>query len=941
MGAPLLQAHVQTLRQRLETLPGPAWVQRLDVEDNVVELRLAPADATSMRGRRLNYLVYDVDTYPDGSGVMMSEDDADEVLVDTINAQLEGSGAGSARGVAQVLRIVCHAMGINDEAMLRCLDTTGLEAGNVTESNQDSDNDIAFEDDDEDGTLSSFNLDVGSVADREKRPAWKKMRWQETEELRIARQREAQAKTEVEQAPEHKRRRGGATGGGMTLEEQKAAGEQMWSSQEAFSILANELYQLQTMAEAEATPTVEADALDYDVHRWTVRLRTCSGDLGRDMHELKRLFGYDYIELLLAFKEDLHPFYPPTASIVRPRLHGQHDVLSALACHPRLQLRGWSPFQSAKDMLLSMRRFLECNARVDLTNERNDASRFPGGAFSTLERQLAQLGSLCELVPLDLRLDSPANPYQSDPWAQQEELTQSSLGAMLARRRSQKQQTAAAAAAAATPGKGDKKQQRPQFWAAGTGYGHDDTPFVDNTGGAWDPEAMRAAEAAQDEELQHLLRSISNSVKTNQNQSERGQQGEERTEDKLLADLLQKSCLVPFLMRELSTSYMSMGERLAFFDEVFKLVQELLRALPQNAGQLLKPVYTHLLTAKSAARTFLNTLGSSSTRTDVANDVAFAKLVVEIVEEAERLCSSLEEAAQLEWVQQEQVGGSSSSSSAAKSQVDESNYCLHLKPCQLDHCDLESHAYAGEAQAETVAPQARTVRLAKELAGLSTLLPLSGSSSVFVRVHPAKQQLWRALITGPDGTPYGGGCFVFDVYFPPAYPNEPPKVKLLTTGSNSVSFNPNLYRCGKVCLSLLGTWKGDRAESWDPMSSRALQVLVSIQSLILVPDPYFNEPGYEREIGTQKGESKSRQYNMQVREDCVRWAMVDMLKKPLPEFAELIKKHFELRRELIMQEIQAWQEEALSSSSQRALAALTVTLTEELDKLRGREQLSQ
>ena len=24
----------------------------------------------------------------------------------------------------------------------------------------------------------------------------------------------------------------------------------------------------------------------------------------------------------------------------------------------------------------------------------------------------------------------------------------------------------------------------------------------------------------------------------------------------------------------------------------------------------------------------------------------------------------------------------------------------------------------------------------------------------------------RALITGPEGTPYYGGCFIFDVYFP-------------------------------------------------------------------------------------------------------------------------------------------------------------------------------
>lgn len=42
----------------------------------------------------------------------------------------------------------------------------------------------------------------------------------------------------------------------------------------------------------------------------------------------------------------------------------------------------------------------------------------------------------------------------------------------------------------------------------------------------------------------------------------------------------------------------------------------------------------------------------------------------------------------------------------------------------------------------------------------------------------------------------------------------------------------------------------------------AWQVLVSIQSLILVPEPYFNEPGYEQEIGTEAGDKHSAEYNL-------------------------------------------------------------------------------
>jgi hypothetical protein len=43
----------------------------------------------------------------------------------------------------------------------------------------------------------------------------------------------------------------------------------------------------------------------------------------------------------------------------------------------------------------------------------------------------------------------------------------------------------------------------------------------------------------------------------------------------------------------------------------------------------------------------------------------------------------------------------------------------------------------------------------------------------------------------------------------------------------------------------------------NPKTSTLLQVLVSIQSLILVEKPYFNEPGYERTMNTPEGASAS------------------------------------------------------------------------------------
>lgn len=103
--------------------------------------------------------------------------------------------------------------------------------------------------------------------------------------------------------------------------------------------------------------------------------------------------------------------------------------------------------------------------------------------------------------------------------------------------------------------------------------------------------------------------------------------------------------------------------------------------------------------------------------------------------------------------------------------------------------------------------------------------------------------LVRVMITGPVNTPYSFGCFVFDIYYPANYPNDPPLVMLITTGNGTIRldiimyvrmyvfilhqcrFNPNLYADGKVCLSLLGTWHGgDSSEKWNPNESNLLQV---------------------------------------------------------------------------------------------------------------------
>ncbi|MED6130374.1 hypothetical protein PIB30_000270 [Stylosanthes scabra] len=99
--------------------------------------------------------------------------------------------------------------------------------------------------------------------------------------------------------------------------------------------------------------------------------------------------------------------------------------------------------------------------------------------------------------------------------------------------------------------------------------------------------------------------------------------------------------------------------------------------------------------------------------------------------------------------------------------------------------------------------------------------------------------LMRAVIIGAAGTPYHDGLFFFDIKLPSDYPNRPPNVHFHSFGYR---MNPNLYNNGMVCLSLLNTWYGNPGQRWNPRASTLLQVLVSIQALVLNEQPYFNEP---------------------------------------------------------------------------------------------------
>ncbi|XP_057421797.1 probable ubiquitin-conjugating enzyme E2 24 [Lotus japonicus] len=178
--------------------------------------------------------------------------------------------------------------------------------------------------------------------------------------------------------------------------------------------------------------------------------------------------------------------------------------------------------------------------------------------------------------------------------------------------------------------------------------------------------------------------------------------------------------------------------------------------------------------------------------------------------------------------------------------------------------------------------------------------------NIYVRVFEERMDLMRAAIVGASGTPYHDGLFFFDICFPPEYPNEPPMVHY---NSGGLRLNPNLYESGRICLSLLNTWTGTGTEVWSPGSSTILQVLLSLQALVLNEKPYFNEAGYDQQIGRAEGEKNSVSYNENAFLLTTK-SMLYILRKPPKHFEALVEEHFRERSQRILHACQAYLEGA-------------------------------
>lgn len=144
-----------------------------------------------------------------------------------------------------------------------------------------------------------------------------------------------------------------------------------------------------------------------------------------------------------------------------------------------------------------------------------------------------------------------------------------------------------------------------------------------------------------------------------------------------------------------------------------------------------------------------------------------------------------------------------------------------------------------EIQTENVIISKETTkRLIKDIKDLIKS-PLD-KEGVYYKHHDSNILKGYAYIQGPKDSMYSYGNYFFEFNFPVDYPHRPPTVVFLNQDGKT-RFHPNMYKSGKMCLSILNTWQGEQWSGCQTIRS----VLITILS-IMDKEPLLHEPGISK-----------------------------------------------------------------------------------------------
>jgi ubiquitin-protein ligase len=402
-----------------------------------------------------------------------------------------------------------------------------------------------------------------------------------------------------------------------------------------------------------------------------------------------------------------------------------------------------------------------------------------------------------------------------------------------------------------------------KYWKSGTGYGTDRSH-------SWDIKAYIKEQELQKDELAKSLANINKMI------------------DDSNIDIINNSVLMSYIINQIKgLNILELEKNKKLFNQIFSVLANLIgKTQPQN---------------------IINGIGIGLKSLNEEIDILFKTSTESLQDEGLLQAYCLSDLYLSKYQEQ-------AKEIVVATDIKE-QYCQIMKSLQFGSYEVPSFhrflKYKG-----TKPEQKALMRILSEISSFKTSLPLNWESTIWVRVPKDNINLFSFLISGPKDTPYENGLFEFHAYFPPEYPNKEPQVLIHTTGNGQVRFNPNLYDSGKVCLSLLGTWSGQEGEKWNAKTSTFLQVMVSIQSLILIEYPYFNEPGWEKEMNSTNGKQKSSAYNEERQPHTIKLGMSDMIRNPPNGFEDVVKNHFRMKKDEIINRTLIWEQNASKYKNQ-------------------------
>jgi ubiquitin-protein ligase len=595
-------------------------------------------------------------------------------------------------------------------------------------------------------------------------------------------------------------------------------------------------------------PKINITLVNNNIYHWKICFSKFNNKIVTNkLQQLKAKYNYDYIELDIMFHDVLYPNYPPIIKVIRPRLN--NSLMHKIANLKMVQLDYWNNSRSIKYIVDRMHIILDKKIDIDVDSVLNDKIKYTNGAYNALEPHLVKLASY-------ISLDNKDNDNSDIDDVKYEKTNNFDKSKQSKRDNTQ-----------------NKKSNN---FTKGTGYG--------SSGSAeWNIDAYLKSQEENDIQIKNILNNIVTEIQTTKEN---------------ISSSIKDSFLIKYIKSLLTgTTLLQMSKQNELYKTIFTLLQNF--ANENNISLFHDDSPKDLFAILCEVNKLVETASKFNSSDELLS-------MISVVYNMAKPCYET-------YTKSIKTNNIVSQIIEKKTNTQEEKYVEALKDMKFDTCKIVDTNYHYQStfnqnKGQKVSYQKRLVQ---EFSTLEQAITIKYDASVFVRVDNDNMSVIRTLMTGPKDTPYDSGCFIFDTYIIPEFPNTSPKVWYLNTGG--VRFNPNLYAEGKVCLSLLGTWQGDNgAESWNPKISTLFQVYMSIQSLILVDHPYFNEPGYERDFGTPRGNALSKSYNYNIRYYTMCHAMRDLLQNPdsYPQFTDVIKKHFYYKKERVLEICSKWTYEA-------------------------------